>query len=246
MASNLDDRSVYLARNELGAELARLEIEDGSVEIDENTIVVPVPDTSKAAADSMAYHLGIPSREGLIRNRYSGRTFIEGEANREERARMKYTPLRDVLNGKRVFLVEDSIVRSTTMQVLLNRLYEVGAVEIHVRVACPPIIAPCYYGIDMSKLTELFAPKFLGSNNGSSATVTQETFAEMARTLKCDSLRYLPLESVAKAIGLASDKLCQACITGKYPTPAGQKLYQLDVNGAFGAGASRARAYELQ
>ncbi len=231
VASNLDGRSVYLARTALGAELARLEQEDNRVIIDEDTIVVPVPDTSKAAADSMAYHLGIPSREGLIRNRYSGRTFIEGEATRESRARIKYTPLRDVLNGKRVILVEDSIVRSTTMQVLLSRIYEVGAREIHVRVACPPIIAPCYYGIDMSTLNQLFAPQFVNGPPSANPRTTEQIHAEMAERLKCDSLRYLPLESISKAIGFAGHRLCQACITGQYPTAAGQRLYQLDLVG---------------
>ena len=156
VASTLDDRSVYLARKSLGEELARLE----DVPIDEDTIVVPVPDTSKCAADAMAYRLGVPSAEGLIRNRYSGRTFIEGTGTRANKAASKYTPLREVLEGKRVLLVEDSIVRSTTMRVLISRMRKVGrAKEIHVRVACPPIIAPCFYGIDMSTVSELFAPR---------------------------------------------------------------------------------------
>ena len=130
--------------------------------IDADTIVVPVPDTSKAAADSMAFELGIPSREGLIRNRYSGRTFIEGSSGRRKKAETKYTPLREVLEWQADLLVEDSIVRSTTMKVLLHRLREQGgAKEIHVRVACPPIVAPCFYGIDMSTVEELFAPRFL-------------------------------------------------------------------------------------
>ena len=158
MASTLDDRSVYLSRTALGVELAQLELSDGRVPLDRDTIVVPVPDTSKAAADSMAYELGIPSQEGLIRNRYSGRTFIEGGSDRRKKAETKYTPLRDVLAGKRIFLVEDSIVRSTTMKVLLERIRQFGgAREIHVRVACPPIVAPCFYGIDMSTIDELFA-----------------------------------------------------------------------------------------
>ena len=110
----------------------------------------------------MAFHLKIPSREGLIRNRYSGRTFIESsQESRAHKAKIKYTPLREVMEGKRVVLVEDSIVRSTTMRALLERIRsEGGAREIHVRVACPPIVAPCYYGIDMSTIRQLFAPKF--------------------------------------------------------------------------------------
>src|SRR5262245_26477338 len=147
VASTLDERSVYLARAALGKELARQERHLGKVPLNEDTIVVPVPDTGKAAADAMAYELGVPSVEGLIRNRYVGRTFIEGQ-NRAERVQLKYTPLREVMAGKRVLLIEDTIVRSTTMKTLLHDLRERGgAKEVHVRVACPPIIAPCFYGI---------------------------------------------------------------------------------------------------
>jgi amidophosphoribosyltransferase len=225
VASTLDDRSVYLSRTALGVELANLEREKGGVPLGEDCIVVPVPDTSKAAADSMAYELGIPVREGLIRNRYSGRTFIEAGESRTMKAATKYTPLAEVLNGKRVFLVEDSIVRSTTMKVLLDRIRDIGgAKEIHVRVACPPIIAPCFYGIDMSRVTELFAPRFLKGG-----PLTDEVQQEMADSLGCDSLRYLPVESIARAVGFDSSELCQACITGEYPTPHGQKLYELSL-----------------
>ena len=216
VASTMDGRSVYLTRKALGEELARLE----DTPIDEDTIVVPVPDTSKASADAMAYSLRVPCLEGLIRNRYSGRTFIEGGESRKKKAQTKYTPLREVLEGKRVFLVEDSIVRSTTMRVLIQRIRQLGrAREIHVRVACPPIIAPCFYGIDMSTVSELFAPPFLKGG-----PLSDEAQAEMAKQLGADSLRYLPVESVARAICLDADQLCRACITGKYPTPSGQKL----------------------
>ncbi|MEM8679528.1 MAG: phosphoribosyltransferase family protein, partial [Planctomycetota bacterium] len=222
-ASTLDDRSVYVTRRSLGEELAQLERERQTVPIDEDTIVVPVPDTSKAAADAMAFHLGVPSREGLIRNRYSGRTFIEGSGSRKRAAQIKYTPLPEVLSGKRVLLVEDSIVRSTTMRVLLERIRtEGGAREIHVRVACPPIVAPCFYGIDMSRIDELFAPRFLQGG-----PLTPAIEAEMAAELGADSLRYLPVEAIARAIDKPASDLCQACICGRYPTPCGQQLYQL-------------------
>ncbi len=236
VASTMDGRSVYLSRKALGEELARLE----TVPIDEDTIVVPVPDTSKAAADAMAFRLNIPSLEGLIRNRYTGRTFIEGSSNRKRKAESKYTPLREVLEGKRVILVEDSIVRSTTMKVLLKRIRDLGhAREIHVRVACPPIVAPCFYGIDMSTIGELFAPHFLKGG-----PLTEEAQADMAASLGADSLRYLPVESIARAIGFDSDELCQACITGEYPSKAGQELYQIALaNGVNGSGA---RTYESQ
>jgi amidophosphoribosyltransferase len=238
VASTLDDRSVYLSREALGEELARLERLDGRVPLDQDTIVVPVPDTSKAAADAMAFKLGVRSREGLIRNRYSGRTFIEG-GDRRKKVESKYTPLREVLQGKRIFLVEDSIVRSTTMKVLVDRLRKLGgAREIHVRVACPPIIAPCFYGIDMSTVEELFAPKFL--DNG---TLTDEAQEEMASALGADSLRYLPVESIARAIGFERGQLCQACITGEYPTPCGQQLYQIALDNV-GREEGKRRTYE--
>src|SRR5262249_31383806 len=114
VASVLDGRSVYLTRSTLGQELARQEQALNRVPPDDDPIIVPVPDRGKAAADAMAHALGLKSVEGLMRNRYIGRTFIESE-NRADRARLKYTPLREVLAGKRVLLIEDTIVRSTTM-----------------------------------------------------------------------------------------------------------------------------------
>lgn len=224
VASTLDGRSVYLSRSALGKELALQEHRLNRVPLDDDTVVVPVPDTGKAAADAMAFELGVPSVEGLMRNRYIGRTFIEG-ANRIDRVRMKYTPLREVLEGKRVLLIEDTIVRSTTLKSLLRHLRERGgAREIHVRVACPPIIAPCFYGIDMSTVQELFAPRFMEG-----AVVTEEEQEAMARELGADSLFYLPLEAVARCIDLPEDKLCRACITGAYPTPVGEQLFQLAI-----------------
>ncbi len=185
--------------------------------------MVPVPDTSKAAADAMAFQLAIPCREGLIRNRYAGRTFIETGGARKAKAETKYTPLRDVLQGKRVILVEDSIVRSTTMGVLLNRIREVGgAREIHVRVASPPIIAPCFYGIDMSTIDQLIAPKYFTDGH-----LTLEAQQRLADDLGADSLRYLPVEALARAIDLPADHLCRACVTGDYPTRCGQTLYKI-------------------
>jgi amidophosphoribosyltransferase len=192
----------------------------------------------------MAHALGVPSVEGLIRNRAVGRTFIEG-ANRGDRVKLKYTPLREVLQGKRVLLVEDSIVRSTTLQSLLHHVRERGgAKEIHVRVACPPIIAPCFYGIDMSTVKELFAPKFMKNRRP-----TDEEQDRMARELGADSLMYLPVEAVGRCIGIEEERLCRACVTGEYPTPTGEQLYQLalkspTVTGDESTGGD-GRTYEL-
>ena len=236
VASTMDGRSVYLSRKALGEELARLE----TVTIDADTIVVPVPDTSKAAADAMAYQLGVPSVEGLIRNRYTGRTFIEGSENRRRKVEAKYTPLREVLAGRRVLLVEDSIVRSTTMKVLLDRIRQVGqAREVHVRVACPPIVSPCFYGIDMSTVSELFAPRFL-----TAGVLNEEGQTRMAATLGADSLRYLPIDSIARALEKDVAELCQACITGNYPTPCGQQLYQIALRDAQTRTPAMTRTYE--
>ncbi|MEL6106264.1 MAG: amidophosphoribosyltransferase [Planctomycetota bacterium] len=241
VASTLDDRSVYMTRTRLGEELAAAERQLGRVPLDDpDTIIVPVPDTSKAAADAMAYELSIPCREGLIRNRYAGRTFIEGGRARKAKAATKYTPLRQVLENKRVILVEDSIVRSTTMNVLLDRIREVGgAREIHVRVACPPIVAPCFYGIDMSNIDQLIAPKYFGVEG----QLTDDAQQQLADDLGADSLRYLPVEAIARAIDLPSSHLCQACVTGKYPTPFGQKLYQIALD-KRGAEQPTERTYE--
>ena len=242
VASTLDDRSVYLTRKALGEELAGIE----TVPCDEDTIVVPVPDTAKAAAASMAYKLGVPCLEGLMRNRYVGRTFIEGR-NRSDKVRMKYTPLPEVLKGKRVLLVEDTIVRSTTMKSLISQLRDRGeASEVHVRVACPPIISPCFYGIDMSTIGELFAPKFMEG-----AELTPEIERQMARALGANSLKYLPIEAISRCVDKHRDQLCQACIDRRYPTSAGRRLYQLalenaanEVAGETGGSCGSERTYE--
>jgi amidophosphoribosyltransferase len=239
VASTLDDRSVYLSRARLGEELAKQEKTLNRVRLDPSeTVVVPVPDTGKAAADAMAFALGIPSVEGLIRNRYIGRTFIDG-GNRVDKVRLKFTPLQPVLSGKRVILVEDSIVRSTTLKSLLHHLRDQGgAKEVHVRVACPPIIAPCFYGIDMSTVGELFAPKFMLSN---APTVAEQD--AMAAELGADSLFYLPVEAVARCIDLPADRLCRACVTGDYPTETGEKLYRLALRN-HAAGTDMGRTYD--
>lgn len=239
VASVMDDRSVYLTRAALGEHLARQERALGRVPLDADTIVVPVPDTGKAAADAMAFALNLKSVEGLIRNRYVGRTFIEGE-HRADRARLKYTPLREVLEGKRVLLVEDTIVRSTTLKSLLHHIRDRGrAREVHVRIACPPIVAPCFYGIDMSTVRELFAPKFMHGER-----ITPAEQEAMARELGADSLFYLPLEAIHAAIGLPESRLCRACLTGEYPTSVGEQLYDLAVRQRHTP--ANGRTYELK
>lgn len=220
VASEIDGRGVYSARNASGRRLAEMEDQP----MDENCIVVPVPDTAKAAADAYAYHLHIPCVEGLMRNRYVGRTFIQGDATRGRSARNKYTPLPKVLEGKRVFLLEDSIVRSTTLRVLAEQIRRRGrAREVHVRVACPPILAPCFYGIDMSTLGELFAPRYArGRYEG---VLDKATLRKMALRLGVDSLRYLPVADLGPCIGAPNADLCLGCVTGQYPTSCGNRLF---------------------
>jgi len=219
VASVSDGSSVYLARARSGRRLAELEDQP----VDDNSIVVPVPDTAKAAADAFAYELGVPCVEGLMRNRYVGRTFIQPNATRGRSARSKYTPLPSVMGGKRVFLVEDSIVRSTTLAALVDHIRKRGcAKEVHARVACPPIVAPCFYGIDMSTLGELFAPNFVG--RGYNGSPSEETMQRMANVLGLDSLRYLSVDELGPALQIDGDSLCTGCVTGKYPTERGNQL----------------------
>ncbi|RPI58446.1 MAG: amidophosphoribosyltransferase, partial [Planctomycetaceae bacterium] len=219
VASTIDGSSVYMARARSGKRLA--ELEDQA--IDENCIVVPVPDTAKAAADSFAYELGIPSAEGLIRNRYVGRTFIQPNSTRLASARSKYTPLPSVLEGKKVFLIEDSIVRSTTLATLVDQIRRRGkAKEVHVRVACPPIVSPCFYGIDMSTIGELFAPKFTPRNY--TGDPSPDMLAKMATKLNLDSLRYLAVSDLGPCLQVDGRNLCRGCVTGSYPTACGNRL----------------------
>ena len=145
-----------------------------------------------------------------------------------------------MLEGKKVILVEDTIVRSTTMKALIHQIRDRGrAKEVHVRVACPPIVAPCFYGIDMSTKKELFAPKFM--NDGE---LTPEIESEMARAIGADTLRYLPISAIARSIGMPTTSICQACINGNYPTEAGKRLYQLAVANEGNGSCSTGRTYD--
>ncbi len=219
VASEIDGLGVYQARAAAGHKLAELEDQ----EINDNCVVVPVPDTAKAAADAFAHRMKIPCMEGIIRNRYVGRTFIQPEHLRGQSAKSKYTSLPSVLEGKRVFLVEDSIVRSTTLRTLARQLREHGGVdEIHVRVACPPVVGPCFYGIDMTTLDELFAPPFIPPRYD--GRLNAETLKKMTRALKIDSLRYLPVQDLSTSVGCEPDTLCLGCVTGKYPSRSGNRL----------------------
>jgi amidophosphoribosyltransferase len=161
----------------------------------------------------------LPCVEGVFRNRFVGRTFIQSSDARVAAARSKYTPLRSVLQNKRVFLPEDSIVRSTTLRALVGMIrHRCEPKEIHVRVACPPIVAPCFDGINLWTIEVLFASRFLD-------TPDERREDEMADAIGVDSLRYLPIDSVSRSIGCERESLCTGCIAGEYPTKSGQRRY---------------------
>lgn len=219
VSSILDGKSVYNTRTRLGQELAKLETQ----KLDNDFIAVPVPDTAKAAGDAFAYELGIPSREGIVRNRYVGRTFIEG-SSRYDKVQNKYTVIRRVLEGKKILLVDDSIVRGSTTKQLVRYLKEEGgAKEVHLRVSCPPIRGPCFYGIDMSTVSELLVPGY--EKKPVSGDVSKELCNKIAKDVGADSLIYQGVQGLIRAIGLEGNSLCTACITGNYPTPWGKKLF---------------------
>jgi len=219
VTSVLEKHAVYDVRWRLGASLASRE----KLSMDADCVVVAVPDTAKPIGDAFGFTLGIPSLEGIVRNRYVGRTFIEGE-DRAGKVRRKYTLVTSVLRGRRVFLTEDSLVRATTLRGLVDRARtQGGAKEVHLRIGSPPVIAPCFYGIDMSTLGELYAPKFL--KPGYSDEELDRVCDEMARQLGADSLRYLPIGDLAACVGLPHDHLCTGCVTGRYPTKAGERIF---------------------
>ena len=220
VASTIESSSVYAARARLGVALAEIETE----QVTPDHIVVPVPDTSKASGDAFAYTLGMPSIEGLVRNRYVGRTFIETD-DRAAKVRRKFVALRGILEGRKIFLVDDSIVRSTTLAYLIDYMREEGgAAEVHVRIACPPIMGPCFYGIDMSTISELFAPRFTDKPS-LVGQLPDKVRQEMAKAIGADSLNYLPIDKVPGAIGLEKKDLCMACVSRQYPTPMGEELF---------------------
>lgn len=196
--SRVYDCSVDAARRSFGRQLAR----EHPVEAD---CVFAVPDSSNSAALGYAEESGVPFELALIRNHYVGRTFIHpSQATRDFQVRVKYNPVRELIDGRRCVVVDDSLVRGTTSRGLVALLRENGAREIHFRVASPPIISPCYYGIDMPTKEEL-----LGAGH---------TVPEIARHLAVDSLGYLSLEGMKEAVG-EFGPFCDACWTGDYPAP---------------------------
>lgn len=204
--SNVDGINIHTARKNLGKRLAL----EAPVEAD---IVTGVPDSSISVAIGYAEATGIPYELGLIKNRYVGRTFIQpSQSLREQGVKMKLSPVRGVVAGKRVVMVDDSIVRGTTSKRIVAMLREAGATEVHVRISSPPITHPCFYGIDTSTREELIASK--------------HTVEEIRQIIGADSLAFLSQEGLLEAIGrsphLPLRGQCMACFTGNYPTNIGK------------------------
>jgi amidophosphoribosyltransferase len=198
-------RAVHRSREQLGKLLAL----EHPVEAD---LVAPVPDSGVPAAIGYAEQSGIPFRMALIRNHYVGRTFIEPDQTiRDFGVKLKLNPVRRMLEGQRVILVDDSIVRGTTSRKIVRLVREAGAAEVHVRISCPPTISPCYYGVDTPRRDELIA-----SHNSTE---------EIRKFLGADSLGYLSLASMRAAVEDTEGKFCTSCYTGSYPT----ELVQLEV-----------------
>ncbi|MDM5297102.1 amidophosphoribosyltransferase [Bacillus pumilus] len=200
--SNINGINVHSARKNLGKKLA----EEAHIEAD---VVTGVPDSSISAAIGYAEETGIPYELGLIKNRYVGRTFIQpSQALREQGVRMKLSAVRGVVEGKRVVMVDDSIVRGTTSRRIVTMLREAGATEVHVRISSPPIAHPCFYGIDTSTHEELIA--------------SSHSVEEIRQEIGADSIAFLSVDGLMEGIGREYDDpqcgQCLACFTGKYPT----------------------------
>ena len=197
--------------NEVRANLGRILAREQHVDAD---VVVPVPDSGVGAAMGFAEESGIPLRMGLIRNHYVGRTFIQPQsAIRHFGVKVKLNPVRNVLEGRRVILVDDSLVRGTTSRKIVGMVRAAGAREVHVRISCPPTISPCFYGVDTPRRSELIA-----------ATHTLE---EIRAFLEADSVGYLSLEGLLEAVGSGSTGYCRSCYTGHYPVefPRDERTY---------------------
>jgi len=195
--SNIFEHNVYLARKKLGAQLAT----EFSAKAD---LVMPIPDSGVFAALGFSEKSKIPFEFGMIRNHYIGRTFIQPTQDlRDFRVKIKLNPLKEVLNGKKVIIVEDSIVRGTTSRIRIKTIRQAGAKEIHMRVSCPPLKFPCFYGIDFPTKKELVASK--------------HDIAWIRDFIGADSLEYLSLEGMLNSMPIPKENFCTACFTGKYP-----------------------------
>jgi amidophosphoribosyltransferase len=207
-----DGHNVHHVRQRLGVELAR----ESGVPAD---VVIPVPDSSIPAAIGYAAATGIPFNDGLIKNRYIGRTFIEPTQDLRERGvALKFNALAENLAGKRVIMIDDSLVRGTTAGPLVKLLRDAGATEVHLRITCPPITHACHFGVDMGHDGDLMAAR--------------KTTDEIRQLIGADSLAFLSLEGMMRAVGSDSG-YCNACFTGNYPIAVGDAQAKLSFEGAL-------------
>ncbi|HPI41764.1 MAG TPA: amidophosphoribosyltransferase, partial [Pseudobdellovibrionaceae bacterium] len=191
-------KSVYESRKKFGAQLAK----ESPVDAD---IVIPVPDSGVAAALGYSQESRIPFEMGIIRNHYIGRTFIQPHQSiRDFGVKIKLNPLGEVLKGKRVIVIDDSIVRGTTSRKIVNLIRQAGAQEVHMRIACPPTVGPCYYGVDTPHRSHLIA--------------AEKSQLQIKEFIGADSLSYLSIEGMFESIHANSKTFCAACFDGKYPT----------------------------
>ncbi|PRX31807.1 amidophosphoribosyltransferase [Orenia metallireducens] len=206
--SVIGGQNVHLARKEMGRQLAR----EMDVEAD---IVVPVPSSGISAAIGFAEESGIPYEKGILRNRYVGRTFIQPTQEiRDLKVRVKLNPIREIVEGKRVILIDDSIVRGTTSKQIIRMMREAGASEIHFAISSPPVIESCYYGLDTSRRQELIA--------------AHNSVEEIANYIGADSLTYVSIEGLLNSIKAEGFDYCTACFTGDYPIGRGTDKYALE------------------
>ena len=221
--SIIDGVSVAEARLQLGMNLAKNDPILSDPEIRENAIVVPVPDSGRSVAVGYAKEAKLPYIEGLMKNRYVHRTFImPGQAKRKIAVKEKLNPIKSIVNGKDVILLDDSIVRGTTTNQIISLLREKGgAKRVHLRVSCPPIISPCYMGIDFPTKHELIAGRFQNQYG-------EEYLKEIQRSIGPDTLLYQTVDNLIQAIGKSRNELCLACLTGDYPLKSVQKLAELE------------------
>jgi amidophosphoribosyltransferase len=197
--------------NEVRTNLGRILAHEQRVDAD---VVVPIPDSGVCAAMGFAEEAGIPLRMGLIRNHYVGRTFIQPQSSiRHFGVKVKLNPVRSILDGKRVILVDDSLVRGTTSRKIVKMVRAAGAREVHVRISCPPTISPCFYGVDTPRRSELIA--------------ATHTLAEITTYLQADSVGYLSHDGLMNAVGTGGNSYCSSCYTGQYPVefPRDEKVY---------------------
>jgi amidophosphoribosyltransferase len=206
--STLSGKSIYMARLEMGRQLAREHPADADV-------VMAIPDSAIPGGIGFSQEAGLPYVEGLIKNRYIGRTFISPDQRMRARGvQLKFNPIRELLENKRVIVVDDSIVRGTTTPRIVKLLRDAGAREVHVRITSPPIIHPCYLGVDMATHEELIAANF--------------TIPEICEKIGADSLGFLSKEGLLTAVGRKRGEMCLGCLTGEYPeTYNGPPVYEM-------------------